>query len=129
MRAAIESAARAEYPREACGVLVGRVAGGTAHVERATRARNRAAGPTSDRFEVDPGHLVLAEDEARAEGLDVVGVWHSHPDRPATPSQADRDAAWGGWSYVIASVGPAGVRELRSWRLCEGSFRREEIAD
>jgi proteasome lid subunit RPN8/RPN11 len=51
----------------------------------------------------------------------VLGVWHTHPDHPATPSETDRAAAWSGWSYLILSVVRGELAELRSWRLDEST--------
>ena len=31
-----------------------------------------------------------ADQLARAEGLEIIGIWHSHPDHPARPSETDR---------------------------------------
>lgn len=74
---AIREHAQAEYPREACGLIV--VAKGR---ERYVPCRNVAKGSE---------HFVLpAEDYAAAEDIgEVVAVVHSHPDAPATPSEAD----------------------------------------
>ncbi len=57
--------------------------------------------------------------------LEVVGIWHSHPDHPAEPSATDRAGAWEGWSYVIASVSSEGIPSVRSWRLCGARFLEE----
>ncbi len=119
----------AEYPREACGLLVGREDGGVARVERVLGLRNLDAARARDRFVLDPDGHARVQEAARREGLDVVGVWHSHPDHPARPSETDRAAAWEGWSYLIASVSPGGVQELRSWRLRDGRFEEEEVVD
>jgi proteasome lid subunit RPN8/RPN11 len=119
----------AEYPREACGLLVGRGDGRAVRVERVLGLRNLDVERARDRFVLDPDGHARVQDAARREGLDVVGVWHSHPDHPARPSETDREAAWEGWSYLIASVSALGVQELRSWRLCDGRFEEEDIVD
>ena len=111
-------------PREACGLLVGSPGSGAVVASTATRARN-LRGETTSRFELDPGHLVATEDAARAEGLEIVGVWHSHPESPAEPSEDDRRGAWGGWLHLIVSLA-GGEVDLRAWRL-EGE-RFAEIA-
>jgi proteasome lid subunit RPN8/RPN11 len=59
--------------------------------------------------------------------LEVVGVWHSHPDHPARPSETDRNGAWEGWSYLILSVTAEGVPDLRSWRLRGEHFEEEDV--
>jgi proteasome lid subunit RPN8/RPN11 len=57
------------------------------------------------------------EKRAGERDMDILGVYHSHPDHPAEPSDFDREHAWPGWSYVIASVFEDGVDDVRSWTL------------
>jgi proteasome lid subunit RPN8/RPN11 len=59
--------------------------------------------------------------------MEVVGIWHSHPDHPAQPSETDRQAAWEGWSYMILSVTGEGVSDVRSWRLDGDAFIEEVV--
>lgn len=115
------------YPLEACGLLVGRLTDGRTEVTRVVQARNLNEERAHDRFEVDPRDFLTADEQARADGLEIVGVWHSHPDHPARPSETDRAAAWDGWSYVIVSVTRDGIADLRSWRLREQQFIEEQI--
>jgi proteasome lid subunit RPN8/RPN11 len=125
-RGALEQAARAGYPREACGLLIGRRHAERTEVLRVEEARNLER-ERLDRFELDPADHLRGELAALAAGLDVVGIWHTHPDHPARPSPLDLERAFEGWSYLILSVGRARVAEVRSWRLVEGAFRPEEI--
>jgi len=129
-RRVLERRVRRGYPRETCGLLIGRrgPAAGHVAVERVVEARNLAGDRARERYELDPGDLVDADRVARAAGLEVVGVWHSHPDHPARPSEADRAGAWEGFAYLIASVRAGGVDELRSWRLAGGRFVEQRIA-
>lgn len=120
-RAELERLAAASYPVEGCGVLVGAFGGdGEVSVVRATPGRNLVTGRARDRYELDPGDIVAAERAARAEGLDVVGFWHTHPDHPARPSRFDTERAWAEYVYVICSTQPGGVADLRAWRLGAG---------
>jgi len=115
LRDRLQTWASARYPREACGVLVGRRAGARVEVRHVRELTNIAPAARRDRFELDPGELVAAEDLARGAGLEVVGVWHSHPDQPARPSEADRAAAVAGWCQVIVGVTAAGAGALGAW--------------
>lgn len=120
--------ASAGYPFETCGLLLGRRSGNQCEVVRVTRARNLNYERAADRYELDPDDFLAADVEARAAGLDIVGVWHSHPEHPARPSETDRAAAWPEWYYVILSVNRNGVQEIRSWRLNGAQFKEEGIA-
>jgi proteasome lid subunit RPN8/RPN11 len=112
-RAAIVAAALAELPDEACGTLLGRVAGDTLEIRIARAGRNLAASSAS--FELDPAEIVAADAAAREHGLELVGTWHSHPAGPATPSRRDAEHAWSGWIAVIVSLERRAAPELRAW--------------
>lgn len=128
-----ELAARiaAGYPHETCGLLIGRASGVgadvEARVERVVEARNLNTERARDRFVLDPGDWVRADDAARADGLDIVGIWHSHPDHPPEPSETDRLAAHEGYSYLIVNVTRDGAGAMRSWRLAAQRFHEETL--
>ena len=111
----LEHLAVSVYPREACGVLLGRHDSESVDVERLLGARNLAS--RAGRFGLDPGELVAADSAARAEGLEVAGFWHSHADTSARPSRADVAGAWMGWTQVIASVVASRVADVRAFRI------------
>ena len=67
--------ARAEYPREACGLVVG---------DAYWPCENVAADPFDD-FEISPAAYLAAD----ATG-DLAALIHSHPNGPNEPSGADR---------------------------------------
>lgn len=71
---------------EACGLLIGRVEGVRVVVEEVLIGENVKRSPT--RFEVDPNLVYRAVVQAEAKGLELVGVFHSHP-APPTPSRLD----------------------------------------
>jgi len=127
LRERLEQWARLRYPLEACGLLLGRRVERRTEVMEVCEGRNLDATRARDRYELDPADQVAAEDAARARGLDVVGVWHSHPDHPARPSSTDRMHAWSGWSYVIVAVDVHAAYELRAWRLERQRFVEEEV--
>ena len=126
VRAMLERWAHAGYPHETCGLMIGERGNGGG-VNRVVQAKNLNRERAHDRYELDPLDFLAADTEARALGLEVLGVWHSHPDHPARPSEIDRAAAWPDWSYVIVSVTGAGVRDVRSWRLNGNREFDEEV--
>lgn len=127
MAAEIEKAAETGYPHEVCGLLVGRLEEGVVRVERLVHARNLREDRANDRYLLDPQAFLDTDRAARRDGLEIVGVWHSHPDAPARPSVTDLESAWPGWSYVIVSIARGGAADLRSYRLEGERFREEEI--
>ena len=126
---AIRAHAAKDYPHECCGFLVGRANGETVTVVRTVPAANLRDDSPRNRFEIDPGDLVKTDRAARADGLGVVGFYHSHPDAPAKPSEFDREHAWTGYCYVIVSVLAGQPQEMRNWKLAEDhrAFTEDEI--
>ncbi len=87
---AIERAAEAAYPEEACGLLVGHSEpGGAWQVSAVEESANVAEPPRTRRFEVDPKLRLRLERELRESPDSVVGVYHSHPNGSAKPSETD----------------------------------------
>jgi proteasome lid subunit RPN8/RPN11 len=96
--------ARDESPNECCGLLVGR----RGAVERSVRARNLELGPT--RYLIDPQDHFTAMKDARGEGRQVVGAYHSHPSGGTAPSPSDIAEASGGPDFLYVIVSPASGR-------------------
>ena len=128
MRKRIAAAVTAGYPHETCGLLIGRQGVRAVEVLDSLQAANLNQERPGDRYELDPKAMLAADRDARSRGLEIVGVWHSHPDHPAEPSETDREAAWEGWSYLIVSVARDGINAIRSWRLDGGQFYEEDMA-
>lgn len=129
LRNQLSAWAQAGYPQESCGLLIGERRGEEKVVHRVTHARNLNTTRAADRYELDPQDYLAAEDAARAQHMDVLGVWHTHPDHPAQPSETDRAAAWPEFSYVILEVRNDGVRTLRCWRLNQRQTFDEEAIE
>jgi proteasome lid subunit RPN8/RPN11 len=109
------------YPNEACALLVGRrYPGLSVHVTRVEISRNVADNPAR-RFEVDPGLRIGLERELRGGSLQVIGVWHSHPDGLPEPSATDRESVLEPhlfWLVTAVAAGQAaqtGVYYLSDW--------------
>jgi proteasome lid subunit RPN8/RPN11 len=130
-RAAIARHAGAEHPEECCGLLLGTFGDeGRKVVKDLLPISNaREAEARHNRFLIGPMEMLRGERDARARGLDVVGIYHSHPDCPAVPSQFDLDHAWPVYSYVIITATATGAGDLRSWELREdrSGFDEEEV--
>lgn len=109
------------YPREGCGLLLGRVGGARAGdrvVEEVRPAPNRWEG-RDDRYLVDPATLRRAVGEEGRGGPRVLGFYHSHPDAGPRPSDTDRELAWPWYLYLIVPVRDGEARTGRAWELVE----------
>jgi proteasome lid subunit RPN8/RPN11 len=91
LRAGILAAARAAYPGECCGLVVGVLDLDRAQITALHPARNLSDDP--DRFDIDPTDHIVAQKSARATGHAVIGCYHSHPDGQARPSATDMAGA------------------------------------
>lgn len=129
IRREVAAVASVGYPDETCGLLLGRSEAGECVVVSQWAVPNAVSERAFDRFSIDPLDYLAAENAAAATGMALVGVWHSHPDHPAFPSEIDREMAWPDWSYVIVAVNARGVVDLRSWRLAGRNFFEEEVRD
>lgn len=91
----IADVAEAAYPRECCGLLVGRREGADAVVvTRVCPSPNVTEEDARDSFEVSP-QLRFDLMRELGEGPErIVGHYHSHPDHPAQPSVRDLERAW-----------------------------------
>ena len=132
------------YPEECCGLLLG-----IQHQKRDRRVAYEIHPMTNDwtenvnpfaegdrptppskgnRYWVDPKALLEIQRYARDRGWIILGIYHSHPDHPAVPSERDRELAWSGYSYPIMTVFNGKVISLQNWRLAEnGQFEAEQI--
>ena len=115
---AIERAAEAAYPEEACGLLVGCTAPGESYrVSAVEESVNVADPPRTRRFEVDPKLRLRLERELRESPDSVIGVYHSHPDGSAEPSETDRSMIFEPdmvWLITVVAAGRAGA--TTGWR-------------
>ena len=135
-RQVMQAEAERTYPEECCGILLGQLeqsgqktvievwptpnawsegaAAELASVISASRYSAQAAH--RDRYWIDPRDLLKAQREARDRSLQVIGIYHSHPDHPAMPSETDRRLAWPEYSYLILSVEQGKVTQVLSWQ-------------
>lgn len=108
----IHADAEATYPEECCGLLI---ADGNKRVLNSIKMKNAYGGPKHDRYSIDPLELFKADRAISQKGLEIVGIYHSHPDYPATLSQFDLEHSFSWYSYVIVSVPKGRADDTRSW--------------
>lgn len=111
------------YPDEACGMLIGSIDASCLRVRQAVATVNRHPDRRSDRYLIGAEDFMDARRRAEEIRLDLVGAWHSHPNRPADPSAEDLRHAWPEWLYVIVAMKPDAHDNTRAWWLVEDVFR------
>ena len=128
---AIHADGEAAYPEEGAGLLLGSVEGEVRRVRDILRLDNsREESARHNRYLLTAEDYLHGEEEADRRGLDVLGVFHSHPDHPNRPSEYDRQWALPWFSYLITSVQSGRAVESRAWLLSADreSFVEEPIS-
>lgn len=137
--------AESTYPLECCGLLLGRNsqdgktlvevvatqnAWSTSSVEsfQAIDASLDAGANQNSHYTIAPEEMLRVQKQARDRQLDIIGIYHSHPDHPAIPSEFDRLCAWQTYSYIIVSVPQGTSGELLCWCLDDNhQFQPQEM--
>jgi [CysO sulfur-carrier protein]-S-L-cysteine hydrolase len=116
--------ARAEAPHECCGLLLGR---GDA-VEEVFPGRNVDETPRT-RYVMDPQDQLRAFRLMDERGWDLVGIYHSHPQTEAYPSETDKSRAlYPDARYVIVSLKEPADPQMRAFRLLDGAGGEKIVA-
>jgi proteasome lid subunit RPN8/RPN11 len=98
------SHARSTYPNECCGAMLGTIDDGVKQVRTAVPLENAFAGAQGARYELRSEDLLTADAEARRQGMDLVGIFHSHPDCDAYFSKTDLENSCPWYSFVVLSI-------------------------
>ncbi len=124
----IQAHGESAYPEEGAGFLLGKSDrnGRRRLVAVLPLINARESSARRNRYLIGPADYLRAEAEADRLGLDVIGVFHSHPDHPDQPSEFDREWAMPWFSYVITSIQQGVARSSRSWRLKDNRSGFEE---
>ncbi|MGD2278677.1 MAG: M67 family metallopeptidase [Candidatus Omnitrophota bacterium] len=111
---AIIEQARREAPVEACGYLAGK---GKVVYERYEMTN---ADASHEHFSLDPKEQFAMVKESRSRGLEILAVYHSHPETPARPSEEDIRLAYDpDIIYVIVSLQKGG-KVVRAFNIRKG---------
>lgn len=120
---AMHAHVRAGYPHEVVGIL----AGSDAYtVDRVQTLANERTDRPENRYLVSGLALYRASERLEAQGLTVVGYYHSHPDHTAQYSEYDRDHALPNLTYIIVSVNANTVVSTLAWRLRDDRSAMDE---
>lgn len=124
MREEIIAHARAESPRECCGVIAGQ----EGQLIQLFRLTNVAPGNT--RYEVAPEELYRLERDFMEKGWEVAVIYHSHPATRAYPSETDVNLAfWPDAVYLICSLADPEAPDVRAFRIVDGQISEVTIAE
>ena len=116
------------YPEEGAGLLLGKLQDQNRKVTDLMPLDNTfEGGKRKRRYLISPEAMIEAEERAEALGLEILGVFHSHPDHPAQPSEFDRTWAWPWFAYVITSIQNGQSENSRAWLLKEDRSGFDEI--
>jgi proteasome lid subunit RPN8/RPN11 len=113
------------YPNECCGFVFGQEENDNRYLHAIQVVDNAKEGDQKRRFEISPLDYLKAEQFAENNDLQLLGVYHSHPNHPSIPSEHDRIVAQPYFSYLILSVKQDEFISLQSWRLND-QFQFEE---
>ena len=123
-REQIVSHALEDDPDECCGILAGR----DSKVSKLYRMTNVDHSPY--RYNMDPKELYNIYNEIDNDGLEIVGIYHSHTHSEAYPSDTDvRLVTWPDASYILVSLMNKKNPEVRAFRIVDGNITEEEIVE
>ena len=108
----IQAHAESTYPDECCGLLV---SDRERRIVESVRMANSHGGPRHDRYDIAPLELYKAERATSQRGLAIAGIYHSHPDYPASLSAFDLEHSFPWYTYVVVSVPGGRAGETKSW--------------
>ena len=118
------------YPEEGAGIILGTT-------EREFKAatdiipivNSSDSSERHHRYLIAPHEILAAETKAEELNREVIGIFHSHPDHPAEPSEVDKQWALPWYSYIITAVDDGKGMVSRAWQLAEDRtrFHEEEI--
>lgn len=107
--------ARATYPNECCGAMLGTLDGGRKLVSATLPLENASHANQRIRYELRPEDLLRADREARALNMDLIGIYHSHPDCGAYFSETDLKNSCPWYSFVVLSIQQGEFDHASSW--------------
>ncbi|MFN3966388.1 MAG: Mov34/MPN/PAD-1 family protein [Endomicrobiia bacterium] len=126
--------AKQEYPKEACGILAGkRTTNNELQIIKVYKMNNISENPQVCYF-MKPEEQLKVFKEIRNLGLEMVGIYHSHANSPAYPSQRDCELAfYPEVDYIIISCSfnvqssTFNEPEVRAFKIIENKIEEEKI--
>jgi proteasome lid subunit RPN8/RPN11 len=128
--AAMVAHARQTYPNECCGAMVGVIGDDGKLVREAIALENAFEGAQAARYELRPEDLLAADKAARARNMDLIGIYHSHPDCDAYFSETDLKNSCPWYSFVVLSIQKGEFDHANSWlpNVDQTAAAKEELS-
>jgi len=118
------------YPEEGAGLMLGIEKDGERYVKKLLTLNNaREESARHNRYLLTAEDMLFGDQKAEASGLNIIGIFHSHPDHPDLPSDFDLEYAVPWYSYLITRVKNGRAVSSKCWRLNDdrSGFEPEEI--
>jgi [CysO sulfur-carrier protein]-S-L-cysteine hydrolase len=110
------------FPNEACGLLAGR----DGVPSKFLAMSNLDASPVS--YRLDAREQLQAFERIEDEGLELVGIVHTHTHSEPYPSETDVNLAfYPDAAYLIMSLTDRDRPELRAFRIVDEAITEEEL--
>ena len=123
--AIMKAHAEAAYPNECVGAMLGKAAPDGKSVGLAMPLENSADGSQRAFYQLSPNSLLAADKAARQMGMDMIGIYHSHPDADAYFSETDLKHSCPWYSFVVLSVKGGNYDHANSWLPDAGQTRAD----
>ena len=121
---------RNEYPREACGIMKGRISivdgEKIIEVQKVYRTQNIHPNPMR-------GYKIHPKDQYRVyvevdQDLELIGFYHSHPFGPHAPSPTDiKECNYPGYFFIIVSLEDCKSPHVSAWILYEDRVEKKKL--
>ncbi len=119
---AIVEHAKKESPLECCGILAGK----DRTVKKVFELTNTEKSPV--RFLMSPEEQLRVFEELERESIEMIAIYHSHPQSTAFPSEADvKMAFYPEVSSIIISLEEKGTPMVKAFRIDKGTILPEDI--
>ncbi|WP_339925361.1 M67 family metallopeptidase [uncultured Cyclobacterium sp.] len=115
-----------KIPEETCGFLMGTTDKKDKIILTFRAVKNVSKKNKVQRYEISPKDYLLAENTANENNMTLLGIYHTHINWPAIPSETDRLTAFPNFSYIIISIIEHVFSGIKSWQLTENNIFKEE---